>query len=141
MCQKCPTRFTCSGAVGQQGLLPKPTDSRLWLLEVRPGQERRLVVSLMAKACKQTLFIKSAFMQDHLAVRVLAYCPLLLHAFRVFRCPYKSIFCRPSHTQGCWSLSFHSKEHVRGCLCVCVHSDRWLLTWHACRAVMPLDAL
>ena len=57
--------------MGQQGLLPKPTDSRLWLLEVRPGQERRLVVSLMAKACKQTLFIKSAFMQDHLAVRLL----------------------------------------------------------------------
>ena len=66
-----PTQPACAGAVGQQGLLPKPTDSRLWLLEVRPGQERRLVVSLMAKACKQTLFIKSAFMQDHLAVRLL----------------------------------------------------------------------
>ena len=57
-----------AGAVGQQGLLPKPTDSRLWLLEVRPGSERRLVVSIMAKATKQTLFIKSVFMQDHLAV-------------------------------------------------------------------------
>ena len=58
-----------TGAVGQQGLLPKPTDSKLWLLEVRPGMERQLVVSLMQKATQQPLLLKSAFMQDHLPVR------------------------------------------------------------------------
>lgn len=57
------------GLVGQQGLLPKPSDPRLWLLEVRPGLERQLVVSLLQRAIHEPLLIKSAFCQDHLSVR------------------------------------------------------------------------
>ena len=57
-----------AGMVGQQGLLPRPSDPRLWLLEVRPGLERTLIVSLMNRAISEPLLIKSAFTHDHLPV-------------------------------------------------------------------------
>ena len=50
-------------------MLPRPSDPRLWLMEVRPGMERQLVVSLLHRALNEPLLIKSAFTQDHLTVR------------------------------------------------------------------------
>jgi Early transcription elongation factor of RNA pol II, NGN section len=64
-----------AGVVGQQGLLPSHEDPKLWLVELKAGTEREAVICLMQKAidfaAKGTpLLIKSAFVQDHLRVRV-----------------------------------------------------------------------
>ena len=74
------------GLVGQQGLLPRPSDPRLWLLEVRPGSERQLAVALLNRAIREPLLVKSAFTQDHLAVRLASQCELDLLAPALQRC-------------------------------------------------------
>ena len=63
-----------AGTVGQQGLLPRHADPKLWVMETRSGEEREAVVKLMQKAVTMAaagtpLAITSVFAQDHLRVR------------------------------------------------------------------------
>ena len=63
-----------AGSVGQQGLLPRHADPKLWVMETRGGEEREAVVKLMQKAVNMAaagtpLAITSVFAQDHLRVR------------------------------------------------------------------------
>ena len=60
--------------MGQQGLLPRHADPKLWVMETRGGEEREAVVKLMQKAVNMAaagtpLAITSVFAQDHLRVR------------------------------------------------------------------------
>ena len=60
--------------MGQQGLLPRHADPKLWVMETRGGEEREAVVKLMQKAVSMAaagtpLAITSVFAQDHLRVR------------------------------------------------------------------------
>ena len=60
--------------MGQQGLLPRHADPKLWVMETRSGEEREAVVKLMQKAVTMAaagtpLAITSVFAQDHLRVR------------------------------------------------------------------------
>ena len=64
-----------AGSVGQQGLLPRRADPKLWVMETRGGEEREAVVKLMQKAVTMAaagtpLAITSVFAQDHLRVRM-----------------------------------------------------------------------
>ena len=61
--------------MGQQGLLPRHADPKLWVMETRGGEEREAAVKLMQKAVTMAaagtpLAITSAFAQDHLRVRM-----------------------------------------------------------------------
>ena len=63
-----------AGTVGQQGLLPRHADPKLWVMEMRAGEEREAVVKLMQQAVTMAaagtpLAITSVFAQDHLRVR------------------------------------------------------------------------
>ncbi|EFN50704.1 hypothetical protein CHLNCDRAFT_142577 [Chlorella variabilis] len=60
-----------STAVGQQALMPTPTDPKLWVVRCGEGQEREAVTSLLQKCYDlarkgSPLLIKAVFCQDHL---------------------------------------------------------------------------
>ena len=62
-----------STAVGQQALMPTPTDPKLWVVRCGEGQEREAVTSLLQKCYDlarkgSPLLIKAVFCQDHLKV-------------------------------------------------------------------------
>lgn len=58
-------------AIGQQSLLPTIRDTKLWVMQCRPGMEREIAICMMQKFWnmmdrRQPLPIKSVFFQDHL---------------------------------------------------------------------------